>query len=71
MINGKVCIAFSSTSSTQRCYLCGASFKKFNNINEMIKLNIDDSDIEFGRLDFTFLDTIFRVLNTFILQTEY
>lgn len=33
MIDGKVCNAITGTASTQRCYLCNATSKDFNNID--------------------------------------
>lgn len=48
MIDGKVCNAVSSTKSTQRCYLCGATSKHFNNIDQIVKRKVDESLLRFG-----------------------
>lgn len=34
MIDGKVCNAATNTTSTSRCYICGATSKDFNNLNK-------------------------------------
>lgn len=48
MIDGKVCNALSSTTSTQKCYICGATSKSFNNIDEMINRQITTENLQFG-----------------------
>jgi len=48
MINGKVCNAVSSTLSAQRCYLCGATSKQFNQIDEIIKKELNENYLRFG-----------------------
>lgn len=48
MINGKVCNAASSTSSTQRCYLCGATAKNFNDIEAICQRKVNESYLKFG-----------------------
>lgn len=40
MVDGKVCNAISETTSTQKCYLCDASSKMFNNIDAMIDRDV-------------------------------
>lgn len=37
MVDGKVCNAITNTKSAQRCYLCGATSKEFNNIEVLLK----------------------------------
>lgn len=46
MVDAKVCNAATQTSSTMRCYICGATSKQFNNLN--IQLPIDIEALEFG-----------------------
>lgn len=48
MIDGKVCNAVTNTASPQRCYLCQATSKHFNNIDEMIKKTINEESVKFG-----------------------
>lgn len=48
MIDGKVCNAITDTSSTQRCYLCGATSKEFNSIDNMIARNVNTETLQFG-----------------------
>ncbi|XP_037959929.1 uncharacterized protein LOC119689217 [Teleopsis dalmanni] len=48
MVDGKVCNAFTETTSTQKCYLCGATSAKFNSIDEMIAKNVETSSLSFG-----------------------
>lgn len=36
MVDGKVCNAISKTISSQKCYLCDATYKMFNNIDGII-----------------------------------
>lgn len=48
MIDGKVCNAASSTSSSQRCYLCGATAKNFNDIETMCQRKVNESYLGFG-----------------------
>lgn len=48
MIDGKVCNAITDTKSTQKCYICGATSKEFNNIDEMIAKNVNIDTMEFG-----------------------
>lgn len=48
MIDGKVCNALTDTSSTQKCFLCGATSKMFNNIEDMISRRVNTETLEFG-----------------------
>lgn len=42
MIDGKVCNALTSTKSAQRCYLCRATSKDFNEINAILQKEVDE-----------------------------
>lgn len=46
MVDAKVCNAATETSSTMRCYICGATSKQFNDLN--IKMNVDVDALNFG-----------------------
>jgi hypothetical protein len=48
MIDGKACNAVTNTASTQRCYLCQATSKDFNNIDAMINRKITEVNLQFG-----------------------
>lgn len=48
MIDGKVCNAITSNASTQRCYLCQATSKDFNDIDAMLKRKINEDFLQFG-----------------------
>lgn len=48
MIDGKVCNAITDTKSTQKCYICGATSKEFNNIEQMISRDSNVDFMEFG-----------------------
>lgn len=48
MIDGKICNAVTQTYSTQRCYLYGLTSKNFNNINLVLKANVDETASKFG-----------------------
>lgn len=48
MIDGKVCNALTGNSSTQRCYLCGATSKDFNDIDRMVTMKVNDDHLRFG-----------------------
>lgn len=48
MIDGKICNAATSTTSTQKCYLCGATSKLFNNIDLMVQREVDTTAFSFG-----------------------
>lgn len=39
MVDGKVCNAATGTKSTSRCYICGATSKDFNNIDNQKEIN--------------------------------
>lgn len=48
MIDGKVCNSVSSTTSTQRCYLCDATSKDFNDIDKVLQLKVKDENLRLG-----------------------
>lgn len=48
MIDGKVCNAVTGTTSAQLCFLCKATYKDFNNIEKMIKMDITTDNLRFG-----------------------
>ena len=48
MIDDKVCNAVTGTTSTQRRFLCKASSKEFNDINNIIKMDITTDNLRFG-----------------------
>lgn len=48
MVDGKVCNALTETTSTQTCYICGATSKNFNNIEAMINRGINRDNLGFG-----------------------
>lgn len=48
MIDGKVCNALTEITSTQKCYICGASTKDFNDIDKMINREIMTENLQFG-----------------------
>lgn len=48
MIDGKVCNALTKTTSAQRCFLCGATSKQFNNIDSMLDIPISEENSRFG-----------------------
>lgn len=48
MIDGKVCNALTDTRSTQKCFICGATSKQFNKVEEMIIRDINTENLGFG-----------------------
>ncbi|KAK9695235.1 hypothetical protein QE152_g32689 [Popillia japonica] len=48
MIDGKVCNAVTGTTSAQRCFLCKATSKQFNDIDNIIKMDITTDNLRFG-----------------------
>lgn len=48
MIDGKVCNALTATTSTQKCYICGATSKDFNRIDDMIGRKTNTENLKFG-----------------------
>lgn len=48
MIDAKICNAITNTSSTQKCYICGATSKEFNSVDEMLKRQITVEYLDFG-----------------------
>ncbi|GBP18914.1 hypothetical protein EVAR_20446_1 [Eumeta japonica] len=46
MVDGKVCNAATETTSTSRCYICGKTFKEFNNLKDKRRISKDTT--EFG-----------------------
>lgn len=60
MIDGKVCNAISGNKSTQKCFLCKASAKEFNDIDKNLKRTVTDTLLlEFG------LSTLHRWIRCF------
>ncbi|XP_055903188.1 uncharacterized protein LOC129939232 [Eupeodes corollae] len=48
MVDGKVCNALTNTTSSQRCYICGASSKDFNEIEKLLLRPYNPSALQFG-----------------------
>lgn len=48
MIDGKVCSALSTYSSSQSCFLCGATPREMNKPDVIRKKNIDHKTLSFG-----------------------
>lgn len=48
MVDGKLCNSLSGVRSAQRCYLCQATSKEFNNIEKMVSLPISHEYLTFG-----------------------
>lgn len=48
MVDAKVCNALTETSSTQKCFICGATSKMFNKIESMIARPIKTDNLGFG-----------------------
>lgn len=48
MVDGKVCNAVTETTSTMRCFICGATSTHFNKIDEMIARDIKIETLDFG-----------------------
>lgn len=48
MIDGKVCNALSAYTSSQKCYICGASPKEMNNLSALSERQVDESMLAFG-----------------------
>jgi hypothetical protein len=48
MVDGKVCNAVTETKFTQKCYLCGATARNFNDIDKMIEMKTDTENVRFG-----------------------
>lgn len=48
MVDGKVCNALTETSSTMKCFICGATSIQFNKIDKMISRDIKTENLEFG-----------------------
>ena len=48
MLNGKVCNAITNTKSAQRCYLCQATSKQFNNTDEVLKRPVTTYYLQYG-----------------------
>lgn len=47
MVDGKICNALTDTKSTQKCFICGATSKQFNNIDDCLSRDINDSNLQF------------------------
>ncbi len=48
MIDGKVCNSVTGTTSAQRCFLCKATSKEFNDIDKMLANEINVDNLRFG-----------------------
>lgn len=48
MIDGKVCNAITETTSTMRCFICGATSTHFNKIDDMIARTVKTKTLDFG-----------------------
>lgn len=48
MIDGKVCNALTETTSAQRCFLCGATSKQFNDLDFVLQKDITKDNYRFG-----------------------
>ena len=48
MVDGKVCIALTSVSSAQRCYICKATSKDFNEIDKILKTPVCEENLQYG-----------------------
>lgn len=48
MVDGKVCNALASISSAQRCYLCKATSKDFNDIDMIFKKPVSADNFQYG-----------------------
>ena len=48
MIDGKVRNTITITKSNMRCYLCGATSSKFNNLEQVRVLPVDKKNLEYG-----------------------
>lgn len=48
MVDGKVCNALTETTSTMRCYICGATSKQFNKVDKMILKDIKIENLGYG-----------------------
>lgn len=48
MIDGKICNALTNTASTQRCYICNATSKDFNDIDKVLKNDINVENLDYG-----------------------
>lgn len=46
MVDGKVCNAVCDNKSTLKCYICGATSKDFNDISNITRIKIDESNIK-------------------------
>ncbi|KAK7791956.1 hypothetical protein R5R35_004579 [Gryllus longicercus] len=48
MVDGKVCNSLTCTSSSQRCYLCDCTSKRFNNIDDILRTPLKEEHLQFG-----------------------
>jgi hypothetical protein len=48
MIDGKVCNSVTDTKAAQRCYICHATSKEFNNIDVILKKEIKEENLQYG-----------------------
>ncbi|XP_076292832.1 uncharacterized protein LOC143215029 [Lasioglossum baleicum] len=48
MVDGKVCNAVTHTASAQRCFLCGATSKQFNDLDMIAQKEVNQDHVRFG-----------------------
>ena len=48
MVDGKVCNALASNSSTQKCYICGATSKEMNNLEVVMRKTANEQTFCWG-----------------------
>ena len=48
MVDGQVCNARTDTTSTQKCFICSATSKQFNNIEQIVQSSIKAENLGFG-----------------------
>jgi len=48
MVDGKICNALTDTSTTLKCFLCGATSKQFNLIDDMMIWEVKTDNLSFG-----------------------
>jgi len=65
MVDMKICNALTDTKSTLKCFLCGATSKQFNLIDEIVKREVKTDNLSFG---ISVLRTFFRMSPPFVLQ---
>lgn len=65
MVDDKVCNAVTSISVTQRCFLCQATSKEFNNIDAILKREVDENQFVFWIVNTICMDSFFRFVCTY------